>query len=110
MILWMSVIGPAGDPNPAIVLAFPWRWGVFAMGGKRLHDAGWSGAWVLVPMVAGLVAAAYVFAEQTITWFFIGGAGIIGLIVLFALGFIPGTKGPNAYGPEPSAAKPNHGS
>jgi hypothetical protein len=34
-------------------------------------------------------------------WMFVGGAGIIGLCELVALGFIPGSKGPNAYGPEP---------
>jgi uncharacterized membrane protein YhaH (DUF805 family) len=104
-ILWAMVLGPAGDPNPNIVLAVMWLWVPFAVGSKRLHDADRNGLWVLIPMAVGLVAGAFVFAETTITWFFIGGAGIIGLCVLLALGFLKGTQGPNRYGPDPLEAK-----
>jgi len=52
-----------------------------AVGARRLHDTGRSGWWLLIGLVP-----------------------IVGLIVLIVFYLIEGTKGPNAYGPDPKAS------
>lgn len=55
-------------------------WSLIALQVKRWHDRDKSGWWILINFipVAGLIAA------------------------LIVLGFLPGTPGPNRFGPEPS--------
>ena len=52
-----------------------------AVGARRLHDTGRSGWWLLIALVP-----------------------IAGLVVLIVFYLIEGTKGPNAYGPDPKAS------
>lgn len=99
-ILWRGILGQI-DANPAILLAATWLWVPFATGGKRLQDMGWSRWWVLIPMAIGAALTSIFYPVAGVMWMFVGGAGIIGLCALATLGFVPGSKGPNAYGPEP---------
>ncbi len=65
----------------ALVIFVAAVWIGFAVGVKRYHDRGKSGWWVLivlVPVIGGL-------------WY------------LIECGFLRGTIGPNAYGPDPVA-------
>ncbi|MDP2329629.1 MAG: DUF805 domain-containing protein [Reyranella sp.] len=72
------------DAVPGIILAVVYVlmiWIGLAVGVKRWHDRNKSGWWVLialVPVIGGL-------------WY------------LIECGFLPGTMGPNAYGPDPLA-------
>lgn len=66
----------------ASLLFIPLIWISFAASVKRWHDCDKSGWWMLVnfiPVIGGL-------------WF------------LIECGFLPGTPGPNAYGPDPLVA------
>ncbi len=63
----------------ALVLAVPLIWVSFAIGVKRWHDRGKSGAWMLITFIP-----------------YIGS-----LWVLVECGFLQGTPGDNAYGPDP---------
>src|SRR5262249_35809552 len=66
----------------ALLLFVVALWISLAMGVKRYHDRNKSGWWVLialVPVIGGL-------------WY------------LIEAGFLPGTSGPNQYGPDPLAA------
>jgi uncharacterized membrane protein YhaH (DUF805 family) len=54
-------------------------WPLLAISAKRAHDFGWSGWWVLlhfVPVVGSLA-------------------------MILILGIVPGTRGPNRFGPDP---------
>ena len=84
---------------------------ILAVGVRRLHDTGRSGWWIallyvffLTPIVflLGLVTPAPLMS--TLAWF-----GLVALIAAFAalaLLALPGTRGPNRYGPDPSPAEP----
>ncbi len=76
--------GPVLSTTTIVVapLFIPLVWIGLAASVKRWHDCGKSGWWMLVtfvPVVGGL-------------WY------------LIECGFLPGTPGPNAYGPDPLAA------
>jgi uncharacterized membrane protein YhaH (DUF805 family) len=83
----------------------------FAIGVKRLHDRNKSG-WLIVlfyvvPSILGGIANT---SEQAVASFVLGlGSLVISIWGLVELGFLRGTVGPNAYGPDPlqtSAAAP----
>ena len=76
---------------------------VFAIGVKRLHDRNKSG-WLIVlfyvvPSILGGIANT---SEQAVASFVLGlGSLVISIWGLVELGFLRGTVGPNAYGPDP---------
>ena len=75
----------------------------FAIGVKRLHDRDQSGWWILLfyfgPAVAsGLAQNSDSGAAALILSLVSLGIWIWALVVL---GFLPGTRGPNRYGPDP---------
>ncbi len=77
----MKAVGP-GMGLVLLVVVVVFAWVALANAVKRYHDRNKSGWWVLivfVPVIGGL-------------WY------------LIECGFLPGTAGPNAYGPDPLAA------
>ncbi|MEL6474461.1 MAG: DUF805 domain-containing protein [Pseudomonadota bacterium] len=109
----MAALGDAGAI--AGILALPLLIGVFwasiCVGAKRFHDRGWSGWWVLYFFLIGLAimvvqyGAVFIFGESAIGAMIAGVAALASLGVsiwqLVLLGFLPGDKGPNAYGEDP---------
>jgi uncharacterized membrane protein YhaH (DUF805 family) len=84
-------------------LALMVLWSSLATGVKRLHDRDKSGWWILLFWFApGVLSGA---ARTAIH----GGAGVlltlasfaIGVWAIIELGFLPGTRGANFYGPDP---------
>ncbi len=75
-------------------------WAVLALYAKRLHDMGysaWHGTWILATPLAAMatlvMAPMIAFVLLAIT-----AAAGLGLV------FVPGTPGPNAYGPAPGGS------
>ena len=94
-IVIFSLISPffatqgEGDSNPEIssgvaillvVLVIPLGWIALSLQVKRWHDRDKSGMWVLISMIP-IVGPIWSFIE---------------------CGCLPGTPGPNSYGPDPS--------
>ena len=78
---------------------------------KRLQDLDWPG-WIavlfFVPSFAFILAAIFGLAGTALQPSHIGRwTGIlehtVHLVTILALGIVPGTKGPNSYGPNPNA-------
>lgn len=113
----MAVAG--GGDNPAILglvglIALPVYigvvWASVCVGSKRFHDRNMSGWWVLWFMLIGI---AIVVLQQGAILVMGPEAGAIVILLLslvsliasiaqlVILGFLPGTKGPNQYGPDP---------
>jgi uncharacterized membrane protein YhaH (DUF805 family) len=69
-----------------------WSLAVFipatAVSVRRLHDRDMSGWWY-----GGLLIASFIPIINMISW--------IGFLVLLVIFFLPGTEGPNRYGPDP---------
>jgi uncharacterized membrane protein YhaH (DUF805 family) len=96
------------DAGALLLLAsyVPFVWVALAVGAKRLHDRGKS-AWWLLPFYAlpSIIDGAGSYA---------GGMEMVFTLVSLALtvwavvelGFLRGTTGPNAYGPDPLGAGP----
>ena len=87
-------------------------WIIYALGAKRLHDRDRTGWWLVAPHLALVVAI--VIASQALSlpeggrepWNTLGVFaffGIVGLLLwlFLEIGFLPGTKGPNRFGPDP---------
>ena len=79
---------------------------------RRLHDSGRTGKWLLAPIAPialGVVISVIGAALQSTALALIGGLVVllafVGVIVLLVFMFIPGTIGPNRYGPDPKAAE-----
>ena len=91
-----------GMPQGALVLLLPWNWVIVALGGKRLHDTGWS-AWLMaVPLLAGMWVPFTPLLGSTGQPVEIFLGNVIGVLAsLSPLAFLPGTPGPNRYGPDP---------
>jgi uncharacterized membrane protein YhaH (DUF805 family) len=90
------------------ILLVPFLWAALAVNVKRLHDRGKSSWWLLFFFV--LPTFLDIAAERL--------KGILGLVLLFInvgiagwvlmeLGFAPGTRGPNDYGPDPMPPVPD---
>ncbi len=89
-----------------LILWIPMLWIGLAVAAKRLHDRGKSAWWLLpfyaLPAVLDGIGSA------------IGGIGLllslasmaISIWALIELGFLRGTPGANAYGPDPLGAQP----
>ena len=82
-LVWLVVGVVAGFDSPLFILVIlVVIWPSLALSIKRWHDRGKSGWWIfiaLVPLIGGIWA-------------------------LVETGFLPGTNGPNEYGPDPLAA------
>jgi uncharacterized membrane protein YhaH (DUF805 family) len=91
-----------------LILLILGTWSGFAVGVKRLHDRDKSGWWILLfwlgPSMLG--------GGQTMTPDLGGGfilslaATAIAIWAFVELGCLPGTPGPNQYGPDPLGANP----
>jgi uncharacterized membrane protein YhaH (DUF805 family) len=77
---------------------------------RRLHDSNRNGWWVLVylgPLVAAMAVAIWAgvndISMDNLTGLFVtlGFAMIGGILTLFSFMMLPGTDGPNQYGPDP---------
>ena len=84
---------------------------------KRFHDREMSGYWIIgfaLLTIGAIASLAFVPGEpfefgegMPPAFVFVGvlGAVVIQIIQLVILGFLPGTRGPNKYGPDPLADK-----
>lgn len=98
-----GMIGPYGPFTALLLLALLMP--ALAVGVRRLHDTGRSGWWLLAaygPMILSMLLplAGIVQPMLAMILLWIAGAGTILLIVFLVL---EGTKGPNAYGPDPKS-------
>ena len=80
---------------------------------RRLHDTNRSGWWLLMPIVPyaiGLVIMLGAAATQNLALIGVGGIftiiGLIAAIALLVFYCLPGTRGPNKYGPDPMGNSP----
>lgn len=110
-----SLLGPYG-----ILAGLIWLAAIvpsLAAGVRRLHDTNRSGWWMLAPILPYIVALAMMGpvllnpeSAATAPTASLGIAGILMMvagvlaIVLFVFTVLPGTKGPNNYGPDPYGA------
>lgn len=85
---------------------------MIAVGVRRLHDTNRSGWWLLAPLVPYVVGLAMIVpamrsstALPTLAAFgpalALVGIGAVLAIVIFVFTVLPGTKGPNRFGPDP---------
>jgi uncharacterized membrane protein YhaH (DUF805 family) len=89
-------------------------WGSAALIVKRLHDRGKSALWYplfgLAPALCYHLGVVYssnisnVLSPAQQAFWLLG--GILWLWAIVELGFLPGTKGSNRYGPDPRGANP----
>ena len=89
-------------------------WIVYALAAKRLHDRDRTGWWLVAPLLGLAAAIGLAFAALSLPeghrepWnsaavvATLGTGGLL-LWLLLEIGFLPGTQGPNRYGPDPLA-------
>lgn len=95
-------VGIGGLALLVLVLSVPFIWVGLALGAKRLHDRNRSAWWLLIfYLLPGILDA----AGQMWVVFRLAGA-VVSLWGLIELGFLRGTSGPNAYGPDPMVGAP----
>lgn len=73
-----------------------------AVGVRRLHDIDRTGWWLMLgygPWILGEVLAPAAQSETLADIFILG--SMIGFIVLLVFAALPGTRGPNRFGPDP---------
>jgi uncharacterized membrane protein YhaH (DUF805 family) len=73
-----------------------------AVGVRRLHDIDRSGWWLMLgygPWIAGEIIASAAQSETLAAIFSLG--SLIGFLVLLVFAVLPGTPGPNRFGPDP---------
>jgi uncharacterized membrane protein YhaH (DUF805 family) len=75
---------------------------------RRLHDLDRTGWWIIAPLAAGLVYVAgivLIFTDNAVTGGALAGVGfvvmMIAVILLLVFMVLPGTNGPNRFGPDP---------
>ena len=93
--------GNNGTPKEALIVLLPWNWTLIALGGKRLHDLGWT-AWVMaIPVLIGatLIFTPLELHPAGIALF--NSLGVVACLLLSPLSLMRGTQGPNRYGPDP---------
>ncbi len=62
---------------------------------KRLHDFGYSGGWYFLFVSLFILSLFSTHLVLTLIW----------MVLIFSILVLPGTKGPNAYGPDPLETK-----
>jgi uncharacterized membrane protein YhaH (DUF805 family) len=93
-------------------------WIIYALGAKRLHDRDRSGWWLAAPLLGLVIAIAFASMALSLPeggrepWNTLGVFAfftIVGTVLwlLLELGFLPGTDGPNRFGPDPKAGGPS---
>lgn len=94
-IVWLGLLIPA-----------------IAVAVRRLHDTSRSGFWLflyIAPYILGYIVLTVGAASQSSGLVMVGGLisllGFIGAIVLLVFFCLPGTVGPNKYGPDPLAVE-----
>ena len=103
-----ALVGPYGLLTFVLMLALLVPG--LAVGIRRLHDTNRSGWWMLLmlPYLLFTILAVGAAASGSLTG--LGAAGIVGFIglicaiVLLVFMILPGTRGPNKYGPDPYGA------
>jgi uncharacterized membrane protein YhaH (DUF805 family) len=111
----MRPTGATPIENAALWLALAiLLWSSAALIIKRLHDRGKSALWYplfgLAPALCYHLGVVYssnisnVLSPAQQAFWLLG--GILWVWAIIELGFMPGTKGPNRYGPDPRAAIP----
>ncbi|MEM9739516.1 MAG: DUF805 domain-containing protein [Pseudomonadota bacterium] len=113
-------LAAAGGGIVGTIVALFYFWPSIAIPVKRFHDRGMTGWWVLffaLMLIAAIAVAAIGFAalgglDENPAGIAVGAVGIIAALVvgiwqLVILGFLPGQKMPNQYGPDP--LNPNAG-
>jgi len=111
MTLGSRLIGPYGILTTLLWLAILVP--TIAVGVRRLHDIDRTGWWMLAPIVPYVIGfammgpvlldpeqAATATASMGIAGIFMLIGGVMAL-VLFIFSLLPGTKGPNRFGPDP---------
>jgi len=68
---------------------------------RRLHDTGRVGWWVLLPIVPEIAAVALLYSGNLPMAGILGIVTLVAAIALLIFMVLPGTKGPNQYGPDP---------
>lgn len=102
------------------VLGIIWSLGTLvpsiAVGVRRLHDTDRSGWWILLPLapyLAGILVMVMGAVSGSLAMAGLGGVlmliGLICGIVLLVFYCLPGTPGPNKYGPDPLGGAANLG-
>ena len=78
-------------------------WSGLAVGVKRLHDRDKSGWWILLFWLGPSVLGSWQTATPDISGGFILSLAAIAILIwaFVELGCLPGTRGPNQYGPDP---------
>jgi uncharacterized membrane protein YhaH (DUF805 family) len=89
-------------------------WIIYALGAKRLHDRDRTGWWLVAPLLTLVVTI--VLASMALSlpeggrepWNTLGVFtffAIVGILLwlFLEIGFLPGTEGPNRFGPDPLA-------
>lgn len=100
-----GMVGPYGPFTFLVLLGLVVP--AVAVGVRRLHDTNRTGWWLLAaygPLILSTLLSVAGIVQPTLAMILLvaAGAGSILLIVFLVL---EGTKGPNAYGPDPKAAE-----
>lgn len=112
-ILVAAIAGVAPDGPVATVLAVvslpffvAWIWIGVAVSVRRLHDRDRSGWWILVFWFAPALLQGIGAVDRTGILALVCGIAATGVSLWYfvELGFLPGTPGPNRFGPDPRAA------
>lgn len=75
---------------------------------RRLHDTNRTGWWILAPLLPYLIGVILLIGGAASGGFVLAGigalfsfVGLLGAVVTLVFYCLPGTKGPNKYGPDP---------
>lgn len=126
IIMPLSAVSLTLGSLASLLLSLAFLYPAIALGVKRLHDRGNPGIFMAIFVapgimlqlgaLLGLTTSAQVLAGQTVYlpntlgWIVNLAGLVIGIWALVTLGFLKGTSGKNAYGPDPLGAACNQGS
>ena len=72
-----------------------------AVGVRRLHDIDRTGWWLLVPYVPYILSIVFATTESVELAAIFNLISLAGFLLLFVFALLPGTVGPNRFGPDP---------